>query len=595
MGDIISLLPDHVANQIAAGEVIQRPASVIKELLENAIDAKATEIKLLINGAGKTIIQVIDNGIGMSITDVRLAFERHATSKIKSAEDLFSITSKGFRGEALASIAAIAQVEVYTRRAVDEMATYLKISGSKVEGQEAYVAPVGTSIAVKNLFYNVPARRNFLKSDKVELRHIIDEFHRVALTHPEVKFTFMQNGTELFDLPSVNFKKRIANIFGHKIEEKLIPADEMTTVAGIKGFIVKPEFAKKSRGQQFFFVNKRFIKSPFLNHAVSSAFEGLLRDQFHPGYFFSIQIDPKTIDINIHPTKTEIKFEEEQNLYAIIKSMVKHSLGMFQATPVLDFERDPNLDIPYNFQLKPPSNMPSIEVDSSFNPFQNTENGMSKASKSSWESLYSGLETPNELSKTDEELKLAIEQTPKVFQLLTKFIVTTTRSGLLIIDQQRAHQRVLYEKFLSSITKRDMVSQQLIFPKEIELTPQQVALFGELEANLNSMGFVVKKNGNLLHITGIPSICDDKQLGQLFEDIFSTQDDQLQLASFSQADYMAKILSKSLSIKSNSNLNILEQQALIDDLFACKDTLTSPFNRKIFINLDKEELEKKLD
>ncbi len=595
MGDIISLLPDHVANQIAAGEVIQRPASVIKELLENAIDAKATEIKLLINGAGKTIIQVIDNGIGMSITDVRLAFERHATSKIKSAEDLFSITSKGFRGEALASIAAIAQVEVYTRRAVDEMATYLKISGSKVEGQEAYVAPVGTSIAVKNLFYNVPARRNFLKSDKVELRHIIDEFHRVALTHPEVKFTFMQNGTELFDLPSVNFKKRIANIFGHKIEEKLIPADEMTTVAGIKGFIVKPEFAKKSRGQQFFFVNKRFIKSPFLNHAVSSAFEGLLRDQFHPGYFFSIQIDPKTIDINIHPTKTEIKFEEEQNLYAIIKSMVKHSLGMFQATPVLDFERDPNLDIPYNFQLKPPSNMPSIEVDSSFNPFQNTENGISKASKSSWESLYSGLETPNELSKTDEELKLAIEQTPKVFQLLTKFIVTTTRSGLLIIDQQRAHQRVLYEKFLSSITKRDMVSQQLIFPKEIELTPQQVALFGELEANLNSMGFVVKKNGNLLHITGIPSICDDKQLGQLFEDIFSTQDDQLQLASFSQADYMAKILSKSLSIKSNSNLNILEQQALIDDLFACKDTLTSPFNRKIFINLDKEELEKKLD
>jgi DNA mismatch repair protein MutL len=526
---------------------------------------------------------------------VRLAFERHATSKIKSAEDLFSITSKGFRGEALASIAAIAQVEVYTKRAVDEMATYLKISGSKVEGQEVYVAPVGTSIAVKNIFYNVPARRNFLKSDKVELRHIIDEFHRVALTHPEVKFTFMQNGTELFDLPSVNFKKRIANIFGHKIEEKLIPADEITTVAGIKGFIVKPEFAKKSRGQQFFFVNKRFIKSPFLNHAVSSAFEGLLRDQFHPGYFFSIQIDPKTIDINIHPTKTEIKFEEEQNLYAIIKSMVKHSLGMFQATPVLDFERDPNLDIPYNFQLKTPSNMPSVEVDSSFNPFQNTENGISKASKSSWESLYSGLETPNELSNTDEELKLAIEQTPKVFQLLRKFIVTTTRSGLLIIDQQRAHQRVLYEKFLSSITNRDMVSQQLIFPKEIELTPQQVALFEELEANLNSMGFVVKKNGNLLHITGIPSICDDKQLGQLFEDIFSTQDDQLQLASFSQADYMAKILSKSLSIKGNSNLNILEQQALIDDLFACKDTLTSPFNRKIFINLDKEELEKKLD
>ncbi|MDB2521312.1 DNA mismatch repair endonuclease MutL [Flavobacteriaceae bacterium] len=594
MADIISLLPDHVANQIAAGEVIQRPASVVKELLENAIDAKATDIQLLINGAGKTMIQVIDNGIGMSTTDVRLAFDRHATSKIKSAEDLFSITSKGFRGEALASIVAIAQVEVHTKRAEDEIATCLKISGSKVEDQEVSVAPTGTSIAIKNLFYNVPARRNFLKSDKVELRHIIDEFHRVALTHPEVRFTFLQNGTELFDLPAANFRKRIANIFGNKIEEKLIPVEEMTTVAGIEGFIVKPEFAKKSRGQQFFFVNKRFIKSPFLNHAVSSAFQGLLRDQFHPGYFIYIQIDPKTIDINIHPTKTEIKFEEEQNLYAIIKSMVKHSLGMFQAAPVLDFERDPNLDTPYDFKQKLPSNTPSIEVDSSFNPFKDSHKGIPKASKSNWESLYSGLEMPNDNS-ADEELKLAIEQTPKVFQLLRKFIVTTTRSGLLVIDQQRAHQRVLYEKFLSSITKRDMVSQQLIFPKEIELTQQQIALFGELEANLNAMGFVVKQHDNLLHITGIPAICDDKQLGQLFEDIFSTPDDQEQVVSFSQPDYMAKILSKSLSIKGNLTLTVEEQQALVDDFFACKDTLTSPFNRKIFITLDKEELEKKLD
>jgi DNA mismatch repair protein MutL len=594
MTDIISLLPDHVANQIAAGEVIQRPASVVKELMENAIDAQATEIQLLINGAGKTMIQVIDNGKGMSPTDVRLAFERHATSKIKSADDLFSITSKGFRGEALASIAAIAQVEVHTKRADDEMATCLKISGSKVEDQEVSVAPSGTSIAVKNLFYNVPARRNFLKSDKVELRHIIDEFHRVALTHPEVKFTFMQNGSELFDLPAVNFRKRIANIFGNKIEEKLIPVEEMTTVAGIEGFIIKPEFAKKSRGQQFFFVNKRFIKSPFLHHAVSSAFQGLLRDQFHPGYFVYMQIDPKTIDINIHPTKTEVKFEEERNLYAIIKSMVKHSLGMFQAAPVLDFERDPSLDTPYNFQQKPPSNMPSIEVDSSFNPFKDSEKGIPKASKSSWESLYSGLEMPNDNS-ADEELKLAIEQAPKVFQLLRKFIVTTTRSGLLVIDQQRAHQRVLYEKFLTSITKRDMVSQQLIFPKEVELTPQQIALFGELEANLNAMGFVVKQKDNHLHITGIPTICDDKQLGQLFEDVFSPPDDHEQVASFSQADYMAKILSKSLSIKGNLTLSVQEQQALVDDLFACKDTLTSPFNRKIFITLDKEELEKKLD
>lgn len=594
MAHIISLLPDHVANQIAAGEVIQRPASVVKELLENAIDAHATVIQLFINGAGKTMIQVIDNGIGMSPTDVKLSFERHATSKIKSADDLFSITSKGFRGEALASVAAIAQVEVHTKRAEDEMATSLKISGSKVEDQQVSVASTGTSITVKNLFYNVPARRNFLKSDKVELRHIIDEFQRVALTHPETKFTFLLNGSELFNLPAVNFRKRIVNTFGNRLEEKLIPVEEMTSVAGIEGFIVKPEFAKKSRGQQFFFVNKRFIRSPFLNHAVTTAFQGLLRDQYHPGYFIYIQVDPKSIDINIHPTKTEIKFEDEQNLYAIIKSMIKHSLGMFQAAPVLDFERDPSLDTPYDLLQNPISNTPSIEVDSSFNPFQNSEIATSKSSKKNWESLYSGLEMPTESSNLQEELKFSIDQAPKVFQLLRKFIVTSTRSGLLVIDQKRAHQRVLYEKFLSSITKRDMISQQLIFPKEIELTQQQIALFGELEENLNTMGFVVKQRENLLHITGIPAICDDKQVGQLFEDIFSLEEHE-KVTCFSQADYIAKILSKSLSIKGNLSLSVVEQQALVDDLFACKDTLTCPFNRKIFITLDKEELENKLD
>ena len=595
MADIISLLPDHVANQIAAGEVIQRPASVVKELLENAIDAKATEIQLLINGAGKTMIKVFDNGIGMSATDVRLAFERHATSKIKSAYDLFSITSKGFRGEALSSIAAISQVEVHTKRAEDDMASFLKISGSIVKVQNVSVAPVGTTIAVKNLFYNVPARRNFLKSDKVELRHIIDEFHRLALSHPEVKFIFLQNGSELFDLPTGSHRKRIANIFGNKTEEKLIPVEEMTTLAGIEGFVVKPEFAKKSRGQQFFFVNQRFIKSPFLHHAVSSAFKGLIRDQFYPGYFIFIQIDPKTIDINIHPTKTEIKFEEEQNLYAILKSTVKHSLGMFQASPVLDFERNPSLDTPYSLQKNIPNNTPSIEIDSKFNPFQKSGKNIPQSPKNSWESLYSGLEIPLEPYNIDKELQLDIEQVPKVFQLLRKYIITSTRSGLLVIDQQRAHQRVLYEKFLYSVTKKKMVSQQLVFPEKIELSQKQIALFEELEANLNAMGFVVKQKGKILLITGIPAICHDKQLGKIFEDILSTPNEEEQLESFSQADYMAKILSKSLSIKRNVTLSIQEQQALIDDFFACKDTFTSPFNRKIFITLDKEELENKLD
>lgn len=592
MADIISLLPDHVANQIAAGEVIQRPASVVKELLENAIDAKATKIQLLINGAGKTLIQVIDNGIGMSATDVRLAFERHATSKIKFADDLYSITSKGFRGEALASIAAIAHVEVHTKNADDEIGNCLIISGTDVEKQDVSVVPQGTSIAVKNLFYNVPARRNFLKSDQVELRHIIDEFHRVALTHPEIRFTFLQNGSELFDLPVSNHRKRIANIFGNKIEEKLIPVEEMTSVAGIEGFVVKPEFAKKSRGQQFFFVNHRFIKSSFLHHAVAAAFEGLLRDQYKPGYFIYIQIDPKTIDINIHPTKTEIKFEDEQNLYAIIKSMVKHSLGMFQAAPVLDFDRDPSLDMPYALQQKPPTEAPAIEVDSSFNPFQTSGKNTSRKAMTSWESLYSGLDFPAMPTPSDEELKLAVDHVSKVFQWLKKYIITPTRSGLLVIDQQRAHQRILYEQFLKSITDKNLASQQLIFPKSVELSPQHRIFYEELEENLKAMGFVVTQQDGNLSITGVPVYCDGQQLDQLFEDIFSSIEDPA-VERFSQGDYLAKVMSKSLCIKPNTPLTVLEQQALVDDLFACKDSLTCPFNRQIFITLDKEELEKK--
>ena len=595
MADIISLLPDHVANQIAAGEVIQRPASVVKELLENAIDAGANEIKLLIKDSGKTMIQLIDNGIGMTTSDARLAFERHATSKIRSADDLFSISSKGFRGEALASIAAIAHVEIHTKTEDDEIGTCLKISGSKFETQEVSVVPRGTSISVKNLFFNVPARRNFLKSDKVEFRHIMEEFNRVALSHPEVKFIFYQNGTEVFSLSESNFRKRIANIFGNKIEEKLIPVEEVTSVAGFEGFIVKPEFAKKSRGQQFFFVNRRFIKSPFLHHAICCAFEGLIRDRYHPGYFLHIQIDPKTIDINIHPTKTEIKFEEEQNLYAIIKSMTKHSLGMFQVSPILDFDRDPAFDTPYSLAQNNPTKIPSVEIDSSFNPFQQVDLMQTKASKETWESLYSGLNISAIQTNSDDELKMAVEQIPKVFQLFKKYIVTSTRSGLLIINQNRAHQRVLYEAFLSSITEKNINSQQLMFPKELELSTKQLALFDDFEDNLKAMGFISERHKNKLMIIGIPSICDDRHVEQLFEEVLTASDSSEDLESFSQADYIAKLMSRSLAVDSYKPLSTIEQQVLVDDLFACKEPLTCPFNRKIFITLDKEELDKKLN
>ncbi len=369
MADIIQLLPDHVANQIAAGEVVQRPASVVKELLENAIDANATVIKLIIKDAGKTLVQVIDNGKGMSTTDARLSFERHATSKIRTADDLFHLHTKGFRGEALASIAAIAHVELKTKQEQDEVGNSIVIEGSSVVSQEIVVTPKGTSISVKNLFFNIPARRNFLKSNTVELRHVIDEFHRVALAHPNISFALYNNGSETFNLPISNYRQRIVNIFGNKTNEKLVPVEEETEVLKISGFVGKPEYAKKTRGEQYFFVNDRFIKSPYLNHAISSAFEGLLKSGNHPSYFLNLTVNPQTIDINIHPTKTEIKFDDEHTLYALLRSAVKHSLGQFNIAPVLDFERDASLDTPYHFNNKE-SSTPVIEVDRSFNPFK---------------------------------------------------------------------------------------------------------------------------------------------------------------------------------------------------------------------------------
>ncbi|MFT5941139.1 MAG: DNA mismatch repair protein MutL, partial [Sediminicola sp.] len=397
MGDIIKLLPDHVANQIAAGEVVQRPASVVKELMENAIDAGALSIKLIVKDGGKVLIQVVDDGAGMSDTDARLSFERHATSKIKCAEDLFNLSTKGFRGEALASIAAIAHVELQTKPSNTEFGTHIKIEGSKVTAQEVIVTSKGTSIAVKNLFFNIPARRNFLKSNSVELRHITDEFHRVALAHPSIHFYFYNNGSELFNLPQSNYRQRIVNIFGSRTNEKLVPVEEETQVVKISGYIGKPEFAKKSRGEQYFFVNNRFIKSPYLHHAVVAAFEGLIKSDNHPGYFLYLEVDPASIDINIHPTKTEIKFDDEHTLYALLRSAVKHSLGQFNVAPALDFDQNLNLETPYAFKNRE-AELPKVVVDSGFNPFKEEiqrgfKNSYQKESTKGWESMYVGLES----------------------------------------------------------------------------------------------------------------------------------------------------------------------------------------------------------
>ena len=597
MGDIITLLPDHVANQIAAGEVVQRPASVVKELLENAIDAESSHVQLIIKEGGKTLIQVIDDGKGMSITDARMAFERHATSKIKSASDLFELHTKGFRGEALASIAAVAHVEMLTCSLEDEIATQIKIIGSDIQEQEPVVAPKGTSIAVKNLFFNIPARRNFLKSNAVELRHIIDEFHRVALAHPQIAFTFFQGGNELFDLPATNLRKRISHIFGSKMDEKLVPVEESTSVSSVLGFVLKPAAAKRTRGHQFFFVNERFIRSPFMHHAIMNAYEGLLPEGTVPGYFIFFSLDPKTIDINIHPTKTEVKFEDEQSLYAILRSCVKHSLGMFSVAPTLDFDRDPNLDTPYN-QINKQAEIPNLEVDSNFNPFKNPDaQRFSKPKEASWESLYVEVESqtiPTLLGHENIEHKTY--DAVKLFQLMNRYIVSSIGSGLLIIDQQRAHERILYEQFLKTITQKQIASQQLLFPYSLYLTPTQQVLLSDLEDVLSEAGFVFERNTKTnITIKGIPVSSSENEIPHIFENLFASLESDLPSDSFSQSDVLSKSLAKTLSIKRGVPMKPVEQQGLLDDLFACKETQISPFNRQIFVILTQEELEKKLN
>ena len=592
MTNRISLLPDHVANQIAAGEVIQRPASVVKELLENAVDAGSDTIQLIVKDAGKTLVQVIDNGTGMNSTDIRLAFERHATSKINIAEDLFTLKTKGFRGEALASIAAIAHVETHTRVENEDVSHCLKIEGSQVIEQTLSTQPKGTSIAVKSLFYNIPARRNFLKSDTVELRHVIDEFHRVALAHPEIKFLFFNNGSELFDLPSSNLRKRLVAIFGNKLDSLLVPIEETTSLARLNGFVVKPSHAKKTRGQQFFFVNNRFIRSPFLNHAVSAAFEGLLRPGFNPGYFLFLELDPKTIDINIHPTKTEVKFEDEQSLYAILRSTIKHSLGIFQVIPTLDFEQNQTMEVPYAFKNKVPTS-PPIEVDSSFNPFKDSASNR-KPKMEQWEGLYSGIQSlPTEEVSSTHSL-VEVPQATRVFQLFSKYIVCPLRTSMLLIDQSRAHQRILYERFLSAITTKKGISQQLLFPLTLELNPQQEEQFKSSYEILEALGFEIKHIEKSIEVMGAPEHCPPSKIESVIETLLLENDKESENQHFSYADQVAKSMAQSLAIRSGETLKLEEQHRLLDDFFGCKETTVSPFNKQIFITLEKGEIEQKL-
>jgi len=623
MADIIQLLPDHVANQIAAGEVVQRPASVVKELLENAIDAKATSIKLVIKDAGKTLVQVIDNGIGMSTTDARLSFERHATSKIRSAEDLFNIHTKGFRGEALASIAAIAHVELKTKTETVEVGTHIIIEGSEVTSQEAVVIPKGTTISVKNLFYNIPARRNFLKSNPVETRHIIDEFHRVALSHPQIEFIMLNNGSSVFNLPSSNIRQRIVHVFGAKTNEKLVPVTEETEIVKVEGFVVKPEYAKKSRGEQFFFVNNRFIKSPYLHHAILSAFEGLIKDGSHPGYFLFLEVDPKSIDINIHPTKTEIKFDDEHSIYAMLRASVKHSLGQFSIAPVLDFKKDSDLDTPYEYDKKNPVT-PTIEVDRNFNPFNseikqsrgNFKRGASTSSATraestttaSWEAMYVGLK--NEEAQMDvasiefesEEVTGSFfeseEKKPSdiTFQLQNKYIISPIKSGMIVIHQNLAHQRVLYENILKNITVKEAISQQLLFPLRLQFSTVDIEIIKSIQEQLEHTGFGFSAfEKDEIVISGIPVSVKESEIKNVLEQLISDINNEIPEAGFSQNDLLAKSLAKSLAIKTGVSLTIEEQEHLIHQLFACKEPTISPTNKPALMTLDVSDLDKKFN
>lgn len=618
MTDIIQLLPDHVANQIAAGEVVQRPASVVKELLENAIDAHATAITLVIKDAGKTLIQVVDNGIGMSLTDARLSFERHATSKIKTADDLFNLHTKGFRGEALASIAAISHVEMKSKTDDAEIGTHLTIEGSKVISQEPTVAPQGTTISIKNLFYNIPARRNFLKSNAVETRHIIDEFHRVALAHPNVAFDMIHNGSNVFRLPESNFKQRIVHVFGRKTDEKLVPVSEETEILKINGFVIKPQYAKKGRGEQFFFVNKRFIRSSYLHHAVSAAFEGLIKSDAHPGYFLFLEVDPQSIDINIHPTKTEIKFDDEHAIYAMLRATIKHSLGQFNIAPVLDFDRDKDFDTPYAYTKKQPK-APLVEVDRDFNPFKEKSQSRSLASTfrhggvpsvkpgTSWESLYIGLkddakEEVNfksvEFETEDANAELfetkAYQTSQMSIQVQNKYILVPMKHGVLVIHQGWAHQRILYEELLKNITVKEGISQQLLFPIELQLSKPDVAILKKVQEQLEHTGFVFSElqEGKVL-ISGIPALITESKVETLLTQLINHIKNDVPGEGFAQNDLLAKSMAENMAVKSGASLNDEERENLINQLFACKEPTVSPTNKAVFFLLETQDLDKK--
>ncbi|MBN2174771.1 MAG: DNA mismatch repair endonuclease MutL [Bacteroidales bacterium] len=610
MPDVIHLLPDSVANQIAAGEVIQRPASAVKELLENAIDAGADEISLVIKDAGKTLIQVIDNGCGMSETDARMAFERHATSKIQEANDLFAIRTLGFRGEALASIAAIAQVELKSKRTEDELGTCINIAASQVKKQEPCAGQNGTSISIKNLFFNIPARRKFLKSNTTELRHIIDEFHRVTLVNPEIKFSFFNENRPLFTLGKANMKQRIVALMGQAYNSRLIPVSQDSDVINISGFIGKPEFARKTRGEQFFFVNGRFIKHPYLNHAVDNAYKELITGDSFPSYFIFFTIDPKEIDINIHPTKTEVNFQNNQVIYAILGSTIKQSLGKFSITPSIDFDSEPSIDFS-KISLNKSASTPTIKINPDYNPFE-TKNNQKEFPKQkskttdNWEKLYPGIDLLPKSSEQDERTPagnsisfMGVEPEDKktsetLYQLHNRFIIATVKSGLMVINKQRAYEKILYERFLTSLESGKSSSQQLLFPSTINFSQGDLEILHEIENELKMIGFDFETFGkNTIIINGAPSGVNNSEIGDVLESIIENTKRNLKEIKIDKKINLAKSMAAKLAPRYGKTLQESELRSLIDRLFACRAPEYTPDGKPVLRIITMDELEQK--
>lgn len=609
MSDLIRLLPDHIANQIAAGEVVQRPASVIKELIENSIDAGASKIEVFVKDAGRTLIQIVDNGKGMSPLDARMCFERHATSKIQHADDLFALTTKGFRGEALASVAAIAHVTLKTRRETDELGLELCIEGSTITKQEPVQCAVGASFEVRNLFYNVPARRNFLKSDNVELKHVLDEFERVALAHADLSFRLVHNDQEIYHLLPGPMRKRIVDVFGKQYNDKLVPVTESTDIVRIEGFVGKPEAAKKSRGEQFFFVNNRFFRDNYFNHAVNSAFEQLLPGKVFPSYFLFLEIDPKQIDVNVHPTKTEIKFEEDKAIYSILKSAIRLGLGKFNVSPTLDFDRESEFDLPLSF-LGTPAVEPTIRVDKTYNPFDPPKPAQSSSSKAftsamnnvgfgqsavnekqPWEHFWNTSdEVLPELEPEAEQTSLSIHETPAgPFLIKGTFIVTAIQEGLLLIHFRRAQERLLYEDMMRGFYVAPLASQQLLFPMEKQCSKQEKLSWEEHQVTLQRIGFSWEWNDEQLQLTGIPDIISESTVLQCVDKVL----EQLQQGTLDKGEIAHTVLSQ-LAFAGSMHLKLNPDQASLNDfvsrLFEQQEHQFTPGGKRILNTISNESM-----